>query len=292
MTKILVTGASGNLGRKTLQHLLDRHPASDLVGLVRDPAKAIDLAAEGIEIRTGDYVDYESLVRAFSDVDKVMLVSAVAFTDRNLQHYNAITAARQAGVEHIAFNPIIRKEGSDFALPGITADDIFAEQTLKASGLTYTILRHPPFLDTLPFYIGANAYESGVRVPAGDGKVAAASRDDLAEAAAVVLTEPGHENRTYSLHGDPAVSFADVAQILSANRGVPVPYIAGSDEEHISNLVAAGLPEPAVGFALAWVHGVNAGEWADQTGDLEKLIGRTPTTAAEFLRDNYPADQS
>ncbi|WP_199906953.1 NAD(P)H-binding protein [Aeromicrobium chenweiae] len=241
MSKILVTGASGNLGRKTLRHLLKRRPATDLVGLARDPAKAADLAAEGIEIRTGDYFGYESLVRAFGDIEKVMLVSTHALTDRNRQHYNVITAARQAGVKHIVFNPVIRKEGSAFRLAGVTADDIFVEQTLMASGLTYTLLGNPPFLESLPFYIGEKAYESGVRVPGGDGKVAPASRDDLAEAGAVVLTDPGHENRTYSLHGDPAVSFADIAHILSDIRGVPVPYIAVSEEEHISNHVAAGL---------------------------------------------------
>jgi NAD(P)H dehydrogenase (quinone) len=292
MTKILVTGASGNIGRKTLQHLLKRHPPSDLVGLARDPAKAADLVAEGIEVRQGNYLDYETLVRAFEDIEKVMLVSTHAFTDRNLQHYNVITAARQAGVEHIVFNPIIRAQDSPFTLPGVTADDIFVEQTLQASGLTHTILRHPPFLESLPFYIGEKAHETGVRVPVGHGKVAPASRDDLAEAGAVVLTDPGHENKTYSLHGDPAVSFADIAQILSDIRGVPVPHIAGSDEEYLNHLVSAGLPEPAAQFALAWVHGINAGEWADSTGDLEKLIGHRPTTTADFLRDNYPSDAS
>ena len=116
MSKILVTGASGQIGRKTLQRLLERRSASELVGFARDPSKAGDLAAAGIEIRAGDYFDYASLLRAFDGIEKVLLVSAHGFTDRNTQHYNVITAAREAGVEHVLYTPIIRKDGSEFVM--------------------------------------------------------------------------------------------------------------------------------------------------------------------------------
>ncbi|PKA44097.1 SDR family oxidoreductase [Rhizobium sullae] len=288
MGKILVTAASGYLGRKTLQHLLKRRPASDLIGLARDPQKAADLAAQGIEIRKGDYFDYDSLLNAFADVEKLMLISCAPFTDRNTQHYNAITAARQAGVKHVAYTAIIRREGSNFNLSECTAPDIFAEQTLKASGLTYTIVRQPAFLETFQFQFGDKVYEKGLRVPAGDGKQAPASREDIAEAQAVVLTEEGHDNKTYSLTGEPAVSYADIAQILSDARGVPVPLIPVTDEEYMANYAAEGLPEPYAAFALEWVHAVNLGEWGDLTGDLERLIGHKPLTTAEYLRHNYP----
>ena len=288
MGRILVTGASGHLGRKTLQNLLKRRPASDLVGLARDPEQAADLAAQGIEIRKGDYFDYGSLLNAFEGVEKVMLIATLGFTDRNTQHYNVITAARQAGVKHVAYTAIIRREGSDFILPECTHSDIFCEQTLKASGLTYTIVRQPAFLETFQFQFGDKVYEKGLRVPAGDGKAAPASREDIAEAQAVVLTEEGHDNKIYSLTGDPAVSYADIAQILSDIRGTSVPLIPVTDEEYIANYVAEGLPEPVAAFALAWVRGTNLGEWGELTGDLERLIGRKPITTAEFLRDNYP----
>lgn len=292
MAKILVTGATGNIGRKTLQHLLKRLPASDLVGLARDPAKAADLAADRIEIRQGDYLDYDGLVRAFEGIDKLMLVSATAFTDRNTQHQNAISAARQAGVKHIVYMPIIHEAGSAFTLPDITEQDLFVEEKLKASGLAYTLVRHPPFIESIPFYIGGNALETGVHVPAGAGKAGYASRDDLAEAHAIVLSEDGHEYKTYSLYGDPAVSFADVAQILSDVSGKRVPFVSGSDHDYIAHLVAAGLPEQAARFALVWVQGINAGEWGGTAGDLEKLLGRKPMTAAEFLRANHAALQA
>jgi len=286
--KILVTGASGHLGRQTLQHLLKRRPASDLVGLARDPKQAVNLVAQGIEIRKGDYFDYGSLLNAFAGVEKVMLISTLGFTDRNTQHYNVITAARQAGVRHVVYTAIIRREGSDFILPECTVPDLFCEQTLEASGLTYTIVRQPAFLETFQFQFGDKVYEKGLRVPAGDGKAAPASREDIAEAQAVVLTEEGHDNKIYSLTGDPAVSYADIAQILSGIRGTSVPLIPVTDEEYIANYVAEGLPEPVAAFALAWVRGTNLGEWGELTGDLERLIGRKPITTAEFLRDNYP----
>ncbi|MBD1554393.1 SDR family oxidoreductase [Pseudomonas typographi] len=288
MGKILVTGASGHLGRKTLQHLLKRRPASDLVGLARDPGQAADLAAQGIDIRKGDYFDYGSLVNAFAGVEKVMLISSAPFVDRNAAHYNAITAARQAGVKHVAYTAIIRREGSDFNLSQTTGPDIFAEQTLMASGLIYTIVRQPAFLETFQFQFGDKVYEKGLRVPAGDGKQAPASRDDIAEAQAVVLTEEGHENQIYSLTGDPAVSYADIARILSDIRGTSVPLVVVTDEQYIANYIADGLPEPFAAFALEWVHGANLGEWGELTGDLERLIGRKPITTAEYLRGTYP----
>jgi NAD(P)H dehydrogenase (quinone) len=288
MGRILVTGASGHLGRQTLQHLLRRRPASDLVGLARDTGRAADLAAQGIEIRKGDYLDYGSLLKAFASVEKVMLIACAPFTDRNLQHYNAITAARQAGVKHIAYAPVIRREGSDFNLSQCTGPDIFAEQTLMASGLTYTILRQPAFLETFQFQFGDKVYENGLRVPVGEGKQAPASREDIAEAQAVVLTENGHENKIYSLTGDPAVSYADIARILAETRQTSVPLIPVTDEEYIANYVADGLPEAYARFALEWVHAANFGEWGELTGDLERLIGRKPMTTAQFLRDNYP----
>lgn len=291
MSKILVTGATGNIGRKTLQKLLDRRPANELVGLARDPARAADLAEQGIEIRQGDYFDSAALVRAFTGVEKMLLVPSPAFTDRTTQHYNVITAAKEAGVRHILYTPMIRPEGSDRSIPEVTAPDLFTLQVLQDSGLDYTLAAHPPFTESLPGYIGANAVESGVRVPAGTGKVGAATYDDLAEAHAVLLTEPGHENRSYALHGTPAVSFADIAGILSGLRGTEVPYSTVTDEQYVEQLVAAGLPEPAVHFLLAWAHGINAGEWDNPSGDLEKLLGRKPTTVSEYLRDHYPAPQ-
>jgi NAD(P)H dehydrogenase (quinone) len=283
VSKILVTGASGKLGGLTLRHLLRRRPAGELAGLARDPGKAEELADIGIEIRAGDYFDHESLLRAFTGVDKVLLVSTHAFTDRVTQHSNVIAAARETGVKHLVYTPIIRKEGSGYIQPEVTEADIITEQLLRASGLAYTMVGHPPFMESFRGYIGGDTTLSGICVPAGSGRSAPATRDDLAEAQAAVLTEAGHENKSYSLHGDPAVSFAEVAEILSDISGERVPYIPVSEDEYVDQLVARRMSQPAIEFLVGWMRGINYGEWDEPSGDLERLIGHKPTTVAQFL---------
>jgi NAD(P)H dehydrogenase (quinone) len=287
LSKILVTGASGNLGRLTLLSLLKRRPASDLVGLVRDPGRASDLAALGIELRQGDYAEPASLELAFEGIDKLMLTATHAFTDRKTSHANVIEAAVKTGVNHLVFMPIARNPDSDFAMKEITDEDLFTESRLVESGLTYTLAYHPPFMDAVGVYIGANAQENGVRVPRGKGRFAAASRDDLAEAHAAILTGTGHENASYTLTGDPAVSFAEVAGLLTKIHGWEVPYEGISDEEYMAIKRAEGFPDFIITFVLRWIEGMNAGEWQRKTGDLEQLIGRKPKTAEDYLRTNY-----
>jgi NAD(P)H dehydrogenase (quinone) len=288
MGKLLVTGASGHVGKLTLQNLLKRKvPANKLAALVRDPSKATDLAALGIAIHQGDYMDPPSLLKAFKGAEKVQLTSTHAFTDRKTAHANVIDAAAKSGIKHIVYMPIARKEHSDFVMKQVTDEDIFTENKVLASGLTYTFLMHPPFLNTLPPFIGMNALDTGIRVPAGDGKTAPATREDLAEAHAAVLSQDGHENKSYILTGDPAVSYADMAAILSKISGKKVPLVTVSDQEYIEIKVASGFPAIAAPFALGWVKGYNRGEWDSVTGDLERLIGHKPTTTEEYFRGVY-----
>lgn len=288
MGKLLVTGATGHLGRLTLQRLLEQVPAGRLAGLARDPSRAADLAEQGVDIRQGDYFDYDSLVRAFDGVEKLLLISTHAFTDRNSQHFNAIAAAKHAGVEHVLYTAIQRDDGLGINQIGVTESDVFAEQALQASGLAYTILRHPIFLDQLGGYIGRDAYDTGVRVPPGDGTVAPALQRDLAAANAAVLTQEGHENKIYTLTGSEAASFRDVAAALSDIHGSTVPYVPISVEEYIEMFVKLDLPRPVAEFMTAWTEGVNRGAFSKNTGDLERLIGYRPTSYREFFALHYP----
>ncbi len=179
-----------------------------------------------------------------------MLISTHAFTDRNTAHANVIDQAVKAGIKHLVFMPIYRKAGSTFAMKEITEEDIFTIGKLKASGLTYTLAQHPPFMEAVAMYAGLNAAETGVRVPTGDGKFTSATRDDLAAAHAAILSEEGHENKTYYLSGAPAVSFADMAGILSKIHGKEVPYITASDAEYVKLINSAGLPDFIAEFVL------------------------------------------
>jgi NAD(P)H dehydrogenase (quinone) len=138
VSKILVTGASGHLGKKTLQKLLKKKPASQLAGLVRDPAKAEDVAALGIELRQGDYLDLDSLSRAFRDVEKLMLISTQAFTDRKTAHANVIDAAVGAGMQHLVYMPIIRNANSSFVIKEVA---LATDQLLVAIALAPAVAR-------------------------------------------------------------------------------------------------------------------------------------------------------
>ena len=289
MGKILITGATGNLGGRTLELLLKKVPSNQVAVLVRDSnsKKMARFVKEGVEVHQGDYFNYNSLLRAFNGVEKVMLISAQAFTDRITQHFNIIAAAKQAGVKQVIFTSIIRRENSNLIVPEVSISNVFAEQTLKASGLAYTILRNPPYLEVMHSYFG-DALKVGVRVPEGSGKVAAASLNDLAAANVAVLTQNGHENKTYTLSGSEGNSFADIAEALSEISEKNIPYEVISEKEYIDTMVANGLPVLMTNFLLGWVRGINTGEFSETPGDLERLIGRKPMTYKEFFKIKYP----
>ncbi|TFB28494.1 NAD-dependent epimerase/dehydratase family protein [Pedobacter alluvionis] len=282
--KVLVTGVTGSIGKATVEQLLKKGiPASQIIGLSRKKEQIKDLAAKGIEVRFGDYLDYDSLLRAFEGIDKVMLTSAVAFTDRSTQHFNAITAARQAGVKHLVYMAIMRKEGSGRIMPEVTESDLFTEQVLKSSGIDYTIVYHPPFMDVLSLYFDPNPYENGIKVPASNGKMAPATRDELAEAHAIILSTPGHTNKTYSLGGSHLVSFAGIAKILAEIKGQAVPFTTITTAQYIDGIMANGVPRQVAEFITAWVTAIDEGEFEYQSGDLERLLGRKTKTYQAYL---------
>lgn len=282
--KILVTGVTGSMGRATVEQLLKKGiPPSQIIGLSRKKEQIEDLAAKGVEVRFGDYFDYNSLLSAFEGIDKVMLTSTVAFTDRSTQHFNAITSARQAGVKHMVYMAIMRREGSGHILPEVTESDLFTEQVLKSSGLDYTIVYHPPFTDVLSLYFDPSPYGNGIKVPANNGKMAPATRDELAEAHAIILSTSGHENKTYSLSGSQSVSFADLAKILSEIKGQDVPFTTITKAEYIDGTMAKGVPRHVAEFITSWVTAIEEGEFEYQSGDLERLLGRKTKTLRAYL---------
>jgi NAD(P)H dehydrogenase (quinone) len=283
MTKLLVTGATGHLGRQTIEFLRERVSTDRIVALARDPVALSDLTASGIEVRRGDYLDKASLVAALAGVERVLLVSAVAFTDRLTQHLNVIEAAKEAGVRHIIFTSIQRKPVSPLVISMVTESDIATEEALKASGLNYTILYNALYLDALSMIIGDRAAEDGVRVPGGTAKGALVSRRDLAEANAAILVGTGHENQSYTLGGGRTASFADIAVALGNIAGTHVDYVDTPIDEYVRAKIALGFPPAAAGFLAEWAQAVAVGEYAEVSGDLERLIGRKPVDYVDFL---------
>lgn len=287
--RILVTGAGGHLGGKTIDQLLDKVPPSQIAAITRDPSKLKHFTDKGVSVYKADYFDYDSLLSAFQGIEKIMFIGAHAFTDRIKQHFNVITAAKQAGVKHVVYTSIQRREGSNVKLWDITESDTFTEQALRASGIAYTILMQPAFLETLHLYFGANVLEVGVRMPFGNKrKTAPVTREDLAAANVAVLTGKGHENKTYKLSGDEAFSFSEVAQILSEVKGTKVSSQNITEEEYLNWGFGEGMPKEMPQFRLAWVRTMNDGEFEEKTGDLERLIGRKPTGFRDYVSSNYP----
>jgi NAD(P)H dehydrogenase (quinone) len=289
MSKYLVTGATGGLGSRVVEFLLQRVSAEKIVALTRDPKKLQALVEMGVEIREGDYLDPSSLEQAFTGVERLLLVSAPAFTDAVTQHANVIEAAKRTGVRHVIYTAIQRVEGNDFEIPQVAEWDRKTEALLKASGLEWTILRNPMYLDMLPLGFGKSVIDVGIRVPAGNGLAALASRRDLAEGTAVVLSGEGHEGKVYTFGSSETVSMSDIAAAISEASGREIDYRDTPVAEFVSERVREGFPEPAATFFSAWFQAIAAGEFAEVTGDLERLIGRKPQSAQEFLSAVYRA---
>ena len=287
MSKILVTGATGGLGRATLDTLLRTVPASQLVALVRDPAKAADLAAQGVDVRQGSYDDYPALLAAFAGVEKLLLVSGTD-PDRLQQHRNVINAAKEAGVQHVAYTSIPRRSATGAPeLAFITDSHLGTEQALRESGLTYTILRNTLYQEVLPMFMGPVLDTGTIYLPAGAGRVAYASRAELGEAAAAVLTKPGHENQDYDLTGPSSYSFADIAQLLGELAGRPIAYVSPTAEEYGTSLAGAGLPAHVIMLTSGFCAAIAQGELDIVSPTLAQLLGREPASVSAFLKKAY-----
>ncbi|MET3663782.1 SDR family oxidoreductase [Caulobacter sp. 1776] len=268
---IAVTGATGQLGRLVIEKLKARAPAGDIVALARDPAKAADL---GVTVRAADYAKPETLVAALEGVDTLLLISSDAVGQRLAQHRNVIEAAKAAGVKRIAYTSILRADTTPIAL----ADEHRATEALiKASGLTYALLRNGWYVEN---YTGAlaGAIAAGAVIGAsGEGRISAATREDYAEAAAVVVSTPDAENRVYELAGDTAFTRADLAAEISRQTAKPVDYTDLPEAEYARILESFGLPAPYAAILAQSDVGVAQGGLFDEGRQLSGLIGR-PTT--------------
>jgi NAD(P)H dehydrogenase (quinone) len=282
---ILVTGATGGLGHETIDCLLTTTPATEIAALVRDVSKATDLVQRGVDVRQADYVDYPALVQAFQGIEKILLVSTVAFTDRVSQHRNVIDAAKEAGVKHLFYTSIQRS--SDFVLEEVTESDLATEAYLKASGLVYTILHNGYYFEGLGYLIGSEVPDAEIRFPAGEGKIAFVKRTDLAAATAALLTSEGHENQEYTLTGSQAYSFHDIARELSALAGRPITYTSNELAPYIAQKVADGFPDFVANFFAQWGAATAHGMLAETDDTVERLLGRQPTSLREYLKTTY-----
>ncbi len=284
---ILVTGSTGHFGKAAIDFLLKKIPSSSIAAMARDKDKATDLAAKGIDIRTGDYTDFDSMVKAFTGIEKVLLISSNDMNDRGGQHVNAINAAQKAGVKHIVYTSADINDPLNSAIAFIADGHVKAENQIKKSGMSYTILKNNLYAECIPMFLGEKLPETGVFFPSGSGKTPFAARIDIAEAATHVLTTEGHTNREYSLSSGISYSFADVANILSEISGRKIPYLDPPKEVYTEQLIKAGVPEMYVGFTAAFAEAIRRDEFNLPGTTLESLLGRKPISLKAFLQTVY-----
>ncbi|EPP6258748.1 SDR family oxidoreductase [Cronobacter sakazakii] len=280
---IAITGATGQLGQRVIDTLLNIVAAQEIVAIVRNPAKAAALSARGVQVRAADYNDAAALTAALACVEKLLLISSSEVGQRATQHRNVIDAAKTAGVKLIAYTSLLHADRSPL---GLADEHVATEKMLADAGIPYVLLRNGWYTEN---YLASvpPALEHGVFIgSADDGKIASASRQDYAEAAAKVLTLDNQAGRVYELAGDHAWTLRDLTALLSKETGKTVAYQNLSEADFAAALTGAGLPE---GFAKLLADsdiGASKGGLFDDSRQLSALIGRPTTSLEASLRES------
>ncbi|WP_022823612.1 SDR family oxidoreductase [Hymenobacter norwichensis] len=283
---ILVTGATGQLGTAVLQTLLQKTSATQLAALVRDEHKATDLQAQGVSLRLGSYDDLASLDRAMQGIEKVLLISGGGEDDALQQHYNVVDAAKRAGVQCLAYTSRALKDPTTLANQ-LMVRHFQTEDYIRASGLGYVFFRNILYLDTLLLFTGPNVLETGILLPAGQGKVAYALRSEMGEAIANVLLQADCANRIYHFTGPEAYSFDDVAAALTSITGKEVGYTAVEPTVFAAGMQQRGVPELAIERTIGFMTDISHGQEAEVSSDLATALGRQPVSLTDGIRAVY-----
>ncbi len=278
--RILVTGASGQLGRKVVEALLQRVPATSVVAGVRDMAKAVDLQAHGVEPRVADYDRPESLAAALRGVDRLLLISGNAVGQRTRQHTAVIAAAKAAGVKLIAYTSVLRADTSKL---GLAVEHKATEDALAASGVPHVLLRNGWYLENFAGR-ATTALQTGTLLTcAGEGRFSAATRADYAAAAAVVMASAsGHAGQRLELAGSSSFSMPEFAALIARASGKSIACKNLSQADYEAALVKAGLPDFVAAILGNSDASAAAGWLQDDSRTLEKLIG-APTTPLKTI---------
>jgi len=274
---IVITGATGQLGRLVIEKLLASVPANEIVAAVRNPQKADDLAARGIQVRQADYDQPDTLAQAFQGADKLLLVSANEIGRRLPQHRAVIEAAKTAKVGLLVYTSILHADNSPLPL---AAEHKATESLIQASGIPFVLLRNGWYSENYLASVPA-ALQYGVMLgSAGDGRIASAARADYAEAAAAALTRSSQAGRVYELAGDDSYTLTELSQEISRQTGKTVVYQNLPEVEFKAALVGAGLPEGLATLLSESDVGASKGGLFDNGHQLSQLIGHPTTSMA------------
>lgn len=278
---IAITGATGQLGHHVIEQLLKTVPASQIVAIVRNPAKAGALSQQGLDVRQADYTDQAAFTSALQGVEKLLLISSSEVGQRAPQHQNVINAAKAAGVKFIAYTSLLHADTSPL---GLNVEHVATEKALAESGIPFTLLRNGWYTEN---YLASAppALEHGVFIgSAGDGKIASATRADYAAAAAKVIAEEGHAGKVYELAGDNAWTLSELAAELSKQSGKSVKYQNLSEADFSAALKSVGLPAGLAEMLADSDTGASKGGLFDDSHTLSALIGRPTTPLAESVK--------
>lgn len=286
MNKILVTGATGKIGTTIIQTLLKKFPANQIVALVRDEIKAKDLKEKGVNICLGEYDDKASLDKSMQGVEKVLLISGSGAKNGLEQHFNVVNAAKKAGVKCFAYTGRSLNDKNTLSNQ-LMKRHFETEDYIKDSGLKYILFRNSLYMDTIPFFVGEKVLDTGIYLPAGDGKAAFALRSDMGEAIGNVLAGNDCENRIYDFTGNQTYSFYDVANALTELSGKKVGYTPVQPETYKEHTTKLGMPEFLIGMITDFATDIKNGQESKLSSDLEDALGRKPATLKEGLKILY-----
>ena len=278
---IAITGATGQLGQYVIESLLKTVPASQIVAIVRNPAKATALSQQGITVRQADYSDETAFTAALQGIDKLLLISSSEVGQRAPQHRNVVNAAKAAHVKFIAYTSLLHADTSPL---GLADEHVATEKMLAESGIAYALLRNGWYTENYLASAPA-ALEHGVFIgAAGEGKIASATRADYAAAAARVISEDGHSGKTYELAGDAGWTLSQLAAELAKQSGKKVVYQNLSEADFAAALKGVGLPAGLADMLADSDTGASKGGLFDDSHTLSKLIGRPTTSLADSVK--------
>lgn len=292
--KILVTGATGGLGSIVINLLKEKTAIENLAVLVRDETNELakQYYNDGIEIRIGDYSNVESLENAFKEIDVLYFVSGGDDNQRAQLHKNVVDAAKEAGIKHILYTSGVRKdESASSPIAALVDSHNQTENFIKASGISYTILRHNLYAEVIEMLIGDKSQlliTKTIYLPTANGLSSFVPKKDLAEAEVNILLNPSaYANKILEFNGSEQITFSEIAKKISEILKEPIQYISPEITEFEAQMNKFGLPNHIIEILSTFSLAIAKGEFDQQSDDLETVLGRKTKSVNEFLKETY-----
>jgi NAD(P)H dehydrogenase (quinone) len=280
---IAITGANGQLGKATIDYLLDTIPPSQIVAVVRDPRSAQGLWSGPVAVRQADYEEPHKLEAAFRDVHTLLQVSASVTGAAGIrQEMNVVQAAKRAGVQHIFYtSSLLADAEADF---NCSRQAAATEKAILQSGMQYTIFRNSLYMELI-LQLAGEVFEGGdICYPAKYARVSFVSRHDIAEALAKLIIKGGHQNHIYEITGSASWSFYDICEMLRQEKRLCCRYISIPEEEYSEVLRSIPIDADAMELLVSMARGISAGEFSYTDKALEQILGRPPMELRDFIK--------